>query len=1104
MRASFFSIISFVYNAVSMEHIAGSKELPKFSSPEEELRYLRERVSAIKERSKGETNEAGHEDAAVSQAVHEYVAQIPHAGLEEHPVDSPEYEKVVGYIKESSHRERMREFYRVLTEKGVAAAVKYSRLMENPHFEDDFHRVLVGYVKTGAIVPGLDREKKLETDLRRTLYQVILPYAGNKDEAPDFRDVIAGMERLYSAMFPTLAQGADGTMTVEVSMENFSLDVVFYVSVPDGARDIFTKQLFAVFPTASLREDKGDYNIFNEFGTTVGGYAVPSGTMAFPIDQGGEKGSDPLNVIVNAFTKIERDGEGAAIQIVLQPDRKNIAGKYKAAIAKLRQGAPVKTAVNIPMSFGEELTKTIGDLFRSAPDSRKQDDRLKAADESERQKAIELIEEKTKKGLVVANIRILASAGNSARATEVYAALEAAFHQFQRPDGNGFKFKKVTGSRLERLIYDFTYREFESEEAFILNLGELAHIYHFPEAISRHEAPQLKAIHAASAPAPAELPKEGTLIGFNRYRGEKRDIYMTPKDRLRHFYVIGQTGTGKTSILKNMVVDDIKAGRGVCFIDPHGTDVQDILSFIPKERIDDVIYFDPSYTPRPFGLNMLEYDTSKPEMKIFVVNEMLSIFKKLYAAGNPESMGPAFEQYFRNSTMLVLEDPETGNTLLEIARVLADKNFRQLKLSRCKNPIVVQFWREIAEKTSGEAGLANMVPYITNKFDVFLSNDVMRPIIAQEESSLNFRYIMDNKKILLVNLSKGQLGDINANLIGLILVGKILMAALSRVDSFGQNLPDFYLYIDEFQNITTDSISAILSEARKYGLSLNIAHQFIAQLDPKIKDAVFGNVGNMAAFRVGPEDAEFLETQFGPVFTAQDLMKVENFHCFVKMLINGTPVPPFSLTTYPPPIGNPEVVEQIKQLSYLKYGRDRKAVDEAIMKKYLAQSQGSQLAQAGSPAARPAAPAGGTDDGRVPIAQVAIPSRPMPPPSPQVPPMPQGAQQQVAVSAPSAPIVQAPATPSRPPVAPAAFAVPSSPGAVPSPSAPVSQEPQSRVLPTFSGMAIPQRPIVSSTQPFRQAFADISWSQVDAPLGDFSVEDAVHGALRVLKTQNDG
>jgi len=306
-----------------------------------------------------------------------------------------------------------------------------------------------------------------------------------------------------------------------------------------------------------------------------------------------------------------------------------------------------------------------------------------------------------------------------------------------------------------------------------------------------------------------------------------------------------------------MIRQDILDNKGVCFIDPHGSDVEDILGMIPPERVEDVIYFNPGDIERPMGLNILEYDPNHPEQKTFVVDELFGIFQKLYA-GSPESMGPVFEQYFRNSAMLVVEDPETGNTLLDVSRVMTDERFRELKLSRCKNPIITQFWREVAVKAGGEAALANIVPYITSKFDVFLANEIMRPIIAQEKSAFNFRQIMDEKKILLINLSKGRLGDINSNLIGLIIVGKILMAALSRVDMPDKERNDFYLYIDEFQNVTTSSISMILSEARKYRLGLNIAHQYIKQLDDGIRDSVFGNVGSIAAYRVGSEDASAL------------------------------------------------------------------------------------------------------------------------------------------------------------------------------------------------------------------------------------------------------
>ena len=918
----------------------GFDEQKKFSSPEEELKYLREAV-AHKESAmwQEQTAPSNKTEAAISATITEYGKEIPQTKLEEHLIlENPQFETVVEHISSLPHREKMREIYQVLAEKGVLSAVKLSQALGNPHIEDDFHRVLVEYVRTGAIVPGLEKERDLSKLLHMEVYEVTLPFAGMQegDKALSFKEVILEMERFYLGMIPL--EGASksqyGHFSLELVLSNFSNDIVFYIAVEEHMKDLFVKQILGAFPTAKIEEHPGDYNIFNEFGAAVGSYAEVTNSFVYPIKMPDDSDQDPFAVILNSFTKIERDGEGAALQFIISPDSDRVVNKVKHALGQIKQGVPVKRATDIPLSAGGAIVKTFSEFFNTQIKGQKKDNTpdLKEADAA--QKATALMEEKIGSPLLFANLRLVVSAPTRERAEAIRLSIESAFNQFSRPQANGIKFTHADKARLSTLLHNFTYREADDSEAIVFNTKELATLYHLPAGMSQKDAPQLKTVKASSAPAPADLPHDGTLLGINKYRGESREIRMTKADRVRHLYVLGQTGTGKTTLLKNMIVEDIKAGKGVCFIDPHGSDVQDILANIPKERIDDVIYFDPSYTPRPFALNMLEYDPTHPEQKIFVVNELLSIFKKLYAS-TPEAMGPAFEQYFRNATMLVMEDPETGNTMLEIPRVLADATFRNLKISRCKNPIVVQFWRDIAAKSTGEASLANMVPYITNKFDVFLSNDVVRPIIAQEKSSFNFRDIMDNKKIILVNLAKGKLGEMNANLIGLVLVGKILMAALSRVDSFGTQLPDFYLYIDEFQNISTDSISSILSEARKYGLSLNIAHQFIAQLDPGIKDAVFGNVGSMAVFRVGADDAQFLESQFAPIFKASDIMKIDNHNAYLKMLINGKPVPPFNIETMPPPTGTPEVVEQIKNLSYLKFGKDRKTVDDAIMKKYL-------------------------------------------------------------------------------------------------------------------------------------------------------------------------
>jgi len=485
---------------------------------------------------------------------------------------------------------------------------------------------------------------------------------------------------------------------------------------------------------------------------------------------------------------------------------------------------------------------------------------------------------------------------------------------------------------LKRAIKAFSFREFNKATQIPFSIAELATIAHFPGS-GVESSPQFKQSRAKTAAAPTEMPAEGTLLGVNDHRGVEKEIYTTEEDRLRHFYIIGQTGTGKTTLMKNMITQDILAGHGACMIDPHGTDIEDILGIIPPERANDVIYFDPARMDRVVGLNMLEYDESKPEQKTFVVNELFSIFQKLYG-DNPESMGPMFEQYFRNATLLVMEDPASGNTLMDISRVMSDAKYRRMKLEKATNPVVTQFWREIATKAGGEASLENIVPYIVSKFDVFTANDYMRPIIGQQQSAFNFRDIMDNKKILLVNLSKGRLGEINANLIGMILVGKILMAALSRVDDPSRGFPDFYLHMDEFQNVSTNSISAILSEARKYKLGLTIAHQFIAQLDDSIKDAVFGNVGSMAVFRVGPEDAQFLEHQFAPVFDAGDLMNVPNRVAYMRALANGTPTKPFSMNTMAPREVDPSRIEAMIEHSYSIYGRPREEIEAEIQERY--------------------------------------------------------------------------------------------------------------------------------------------------------------------------
>jgi Ni2+-binding GTPase involved in maturation of urease and hydrogenase len=906
-----------------MEHFE-ARSLPAFKSPEEEIAFLRAEV-AKKEQALAERGIEAARDSLASETIRAY-GEIPRTRVHaDNRLSEKEHAEIVLRLTPEPHDRVMEELLGVLLSRGIKSALAVVEDMHNPHVADDFHRFLVQYLQSSGGIPGLKEGSALFESLDVRLFEITLPEVNDANKKP-LKELLGAMEQFYAGMY-SVGAGRENKdrmhFTVEIALPNVGGQFVLYAAVPSKKASLLEKQLLAVHPEAKLREVSDDYNIFHaERDTTVASFATLADYEVYPIKTYESFDHDPMQVVLNAFSKLKESGEGAAVQFVFTPEDDALVRKFQLVLDDVKAGYSVSTARSIGKQIGKEFLRVGRELLTGS--SREPEKKVN-------ERAVEYITEKLRSTLMATNIRILASAETRQRSEQIVGELEAAFNQFTEAGRNAFAWQHPSGSALRALVHDFTYRAFVEEGAMPLNLKEAATIFHFPYGIST--VPELKQAKAAIAPAPQEISREGVLLGLNEYRGVTKEIHMAREDRMRHFYVIGQTGTGKTTILKNMIIQDIKNGDGVCFIDPHGSDIEDILANIPRERLDDVVYFDPAHTARPMGLNMLEYDPAYPEQKTFVVNELLAIFNKLFdmkVAG-----GPAFEQYFRNSALLVMEHPESGNTLLEIGRVLADKPFRDMKLAHCQNPIIKQFW-ENAERTSGEQSLQNFVPYITNKFDVFVSNDIMRPVIAQQKSVFNFRTIMDEKKILLVNLSKGRLGDINASLIGLVLVGKILMAALSRVDSVaqGQKPSDFYLYIDEFQNVTTDSIATILSEARKYRLSLTMAHQYISQLKDEIKNAVFGNVGSMAVFRVGVDDAEFLAKQFEPVFSAQDIIKLDNYNCYMKMLANGTPAKPFNMQTLRPGEGVPGIAPKIKELSYLKYGRDRAEVEAEILARY--------------------------------------------------------------------------------------------------------------------------------------------------------------------------
>jgi len=907
----------------------------KFKTPEEELQYLRAKV-ADHEKVHASTGEKVEQEEIIKEEIVAHGKKNPADVLDKnYALKKSEVEAIVLDLSPEPHDAQMGELVNVLQEKGVLNALSVVDILKNPHIEDDFHRFLVQYIKAGFRTAGNDEKSPVFKALKMTLFEVSLPSReNNKDETQknkNLKEIISKMEQFYAGMFSVSNddKGGTGYFVVELSKAIHTNEIIFYISIPDSKRSLFEKQVQSIFPDVKVVEKKDDYNIFNESGAHVGSVASFSKNSVLPIKTYDQYDYDPLNVLLNSFSKVDKDGEGASIQIIVKPAPYEKVEFFKRVLKEMEKGLKLKKALKKAdksfLGILKEIGREIIKVEKKDKDSKDEDNSASNAT------PIENIKTKIGSPLANINIRIMASSSTKEEASAILSDIESSFNQFENTNGNKFKFERIEGKNLLKMARDFSFRVIDESRKLDINLKELTTIMHLPESDFSSSA-QLKKTEAISAPAPLSLSTEGVLLGTNHYRNVDTEIRMAPEDRLRHFYIIGQTGTGKTTLMMTMIRQDILSGEGVCYIDPHGTNIQEILGYVPPERYDDLIYFDPSYMPRPMGLNMMEFDERFPEQKTVVVNELLAIFNKLFDM--KVSGGPAFEQYFRNSAMLAMEDVASGNTLLEISRIMADKTFRDMKLSKCKNPIIKQFW-ESAQKTSGESGLANFVPYITNKFDGFLQNEFMRPIVTQEKSAFNFRDIMDGKKIFLVNLSKGKLGELNSNLLGLIVVGKFLMAALSRVDTVNMSsLPPFYLYIDEFQNVTTDSISTILSEARKYKLGLIVAHQFIAQLEDDIKDAVFGNVGSIDAFRVSAEDAEFLEKSFAPTFSAKDLMNIDNYNSYIKMLAHGKVSKPFSMETNRPPQPNMEMLDKIKQLSYLKYGKDRAEVEKAMMDKY--------------------------------------------------------------------------------------------------------------------------------------------------------------------------
>lgn len=899
----------------------------QFTTPEEEISFLRAKVAEKMERAKGFEGRFTEKDRA-----HEVVRDYKDTPIEkvlapETHLSAGEQHRLLEWLVPKETDAQVRMLSQVMAEKGIKNAFKMAESLHNPEIEDDFERFVVQYLISGHEIKN-DISKDEWKALHMKLFEIVLPEAG-EGQVKQTKEMMGLMEQWYASM-QALASDATNKeknyYSLELAVANGVTTAIFYCAVHIDYAPLFEKVVLGVFPTAGVKECKEDYNIFHDHAITACSYATHATHPALPIKTYNEMEGDPMALIISSFTKVAKDNEGIALQMLIRPAGDVFAKRFGIMLEDLRKGETLQRTID-KQSFIKESFHLFGEVFSGTKTKEEVEEEKRKKITHVDENATKLIQEKLSKTIIETNIRIISSASSLARAQALRNDLESAFAQFAEVHGNSIKWEEVENKKQQALLHRYSYRLWNEDESYPLNLSELSSLFHFP--MQSKDVGNVREASYTQAPAPLDMVADGISMGINKFRGTDTEVKFGREDRMRHMYLIGQTGTGKSTTLKTMIIQDIKNGDGCCFIDPHGTDIVDILANIPAERAKDVIYFDPAYMPRPMGLNMLEYDRDHPETKTFVVNELLGIFDKLFdmkATG-----GPGFEQYFRNATLLVMEHPESGNTLLDISRVFSDKDYRDYKISKCKNPLIVQFWQN-AEKTTGDQGLQNWTQYVNSKFDVFMSNDIMRPIIAQEKSAFNFREIMDTKKILLVNLSKGRLGDKNAQLLGLIIVGKFSQAALGRVDTNVR--PDFFLYIDEFQNVTTPAIASILSEARKYRLSLTVAHQYIGQLSEDIKGAVFGNVGSMVVYRVSPDDAKYLESKFAPTIMASDIMKIANYHAYINMLVRGNPQKPFDVAAVPPPKGDITKIDALKELSYLTYGRPVDEVTAEIMRKY--------------------------------------------------------------------------------------------------------------------------------------------------------------------------
>lgn len=697
----------------------------------------------------------------------------------------------------------------------------------------------------------------------------------------------------------------------------------FYVVAPEHLSRFIEGQIYAQYPNADIKyvQDYASNDSSSQETFITTGEIEMEKDYIFPIKTFRSFEVDPLAAITGAMSELNL-GEKVWLQIISRPVSNYWQERSKKYITAIKEGKD-PNGVTL-LSFLTDLVKGMGKALTESSDSKNQKEVVKLLPGQEEE--LSEIENKMLKVGFEFKVRVVAKADTQIRSEQMLRDVVASFKQFTTAHLNNFV--HILPEKTGKEVYDdYIKRYIPKDEPDILNIEELASLYHLPNISV--ETPNIAWSRARKLEPPMNLPKategEVTIFGETDYRDIKVEFGIKKADRQRHFYLLGKTGTGKSTLFKNMFISDVLAGEGACFVDPHGDTVEELLDYIPPNRIDDVIYFNPTDVENPVGFNMLELkDKSQRDL---IADGVVEVFKKQFG----ESWGPRLQYILTNTIATALE--AQGTTLLAIIRLLVDTNYRKFILKQVGDPILYKFWvEEFAQMSQNNRLLTEAISPIQNKVGRFISSAVIRNIIGQVKSTIDLRDIMDNQKILLVNLAQGKLGEETASLLGGMVITRLQATAMERVDIPIEQRKDFFLYVDEFQNFATESFAKILSEARKYKLNLTMTNQYIDQLPLTVRQAIFGNIGTLGSYVVSPADASILEKEFAPVVSADDLVSLDAWSMYVKLCIDGMTSVPFSAKSLPVRYHKFALKDDIVRQSREKYGIDRVVIEEKISK----------------------------------------------------------------------------------------------------------------------------------------------------------------------------